>query len=138
MGTRTGPPSWDRRCKHWAAASVANLPCEVVIAHREYEAWFLAAIESLREHPTVRNDARFHPNPERHRDAKGQLEKRMQDRMSYQERIHQPAFSAKFSLPDAYRRSRSFRKLAHSFGLLVRSMGQDIGVWPPATWTEDV
>ena len=132
------PAELGPQVQHWAAASACNLPCEVVIAHREYEAWFLAAIESLRGHPTVRNDAGLHPNPERHRDAKGQLENRMQNRISYQERIHQPAFSAKFSLPDAYRWSRSFRKLTHSFGLLVRSMGQDIGVWPPATWTEDV
>ena len=32
----------------WAAAVATHIPCSVVIAHREYEAWFLAAIESLR------------------------------------------------------------------------------------------
>ena len=31
----------------WAAAVANNIPCGVVIAHREYEAWFLAAIEGL-------------------------------------------------------------------------------------------
>ena len=57
---------------------------------------------------------------------------------SYLERTDQPAFSAMFSLSDAYRRSRSFRKLVRSFGLLVRFMGQEIGAWPPAAWTEGV
>jgi len=32
----------------WAEAEARPLPCMVVLAHREYEAWFLAATESLR------------------------------------------------------------------------------------------
>ena len=120
----------------WAAAVANNIPCGVVIAHREYEAWFLAAIESLRGYRDVRHDAEPHLKPENPRGAKEQLEARMQANVSYPERTDQPAFSAKFSLSDAYRRSRSFRKLASSFGRLVSSMGKDIGVWPPAAWTE--
>ncbi len=81
-------------------------------------------------------DAEPHPEPERLRGAKEQLEARMHDGMSYLERIDQPALSELFSLSDAYRRSRSFRKLASSFGVLVRSMEQDMDVWPPAAWTE--
>ena len=53
---------------------------------------------------------------------------------TYTETTHQPAFSAMFSLSDDYRRSRSFRKLASSFGNLVRSMSRDPGAWPPAKW----
>ena len=34
------------------------------------------------------------------------------------------------------RLSRSFRRLADSFGHLVRAMGHDVGVWPPVAWTE--
>ena len=48
----------------------------------------------------------------------------------------QPAFSALFSLPDAYRGSRSFRKLTDSFANLVRAMEHDVGVWPPSAWTD--
>ncbi len=120
----------------WAAAVANNIPCGVVIAHREYEAWFLAAIESLRGYRGIIDDAELHLNPEDPRGAKEQLEARMQAGASYLERTDQPAFSAKFSLSDAYRRSRSFRKLTSSFGRLVSSMGEDIGVWPPAAWTE--
>ena len=121
----------------WATAAAGGVPCGVVIAHREYEAWFLAAIESLRGHG-VREDAELHLDPEGPRGAKEQLEARMHAGTSYLERTDQPAFSAMFSLSDAYRRSGSFRKLARSFGLLVRSMGQDIGAWPPTAWTGGV
>ncbi len=120
----------------WAVAVANNIPCGVVIAHREYEAWFLSAIESLRGYRDVRDDAELHLKPENPRDAKGQLEARMQADASYLATTDQPAFSAKFSLSDAYRRSRSFRKLASSFARLVSSMGEDIGVWPPVAWTE--
>lgn len=120
----------------WAAAVATHIPCSVVIAHREYEAWFLSAIESLRGHRGVLDDADPHLTPETPRDAKGQLEARMQADTSYLPTTDQPAFSATFSLSDAYRRSRSFQKLASSFGHLVSDMGEDIGVWPPAAWTE--
>ena len=87
----------------WAAEVAADTPCRVVLAHREYEAWFLAAIESLRGCRGVLIDAEPHPDPERPRGAKEQLEARMQPGASYLETTDQPAFSAVFSLPDAYR-----------------------------------
>ena len=62
----------------WATAAADGTPCQVVLAHREYEAWFLAAIESLRGRRGVLIDAARHPDPERHRGAKEQLESRMQ------------------------------------------------------------
>ena len=119
----------------WATAAADGTPCRVVLAHREYEAWFLAAIESLRGRRGIRNDAESHPAPENPRGAKEQLEARMQPGASYLETTDQPALSALFSLPAAYRRSRSFRKLADSFGNLVRAMGHEVVVWPPAAWT---
>ena len=122
----------------WAAEVADGTPCAVVLAHREYEAWFLAAIESLRGRRGVKTDAEPPPDSESPRGAKEQLEARMQPGASYLETADQPAFSATFSLPVAYRRSRSFRKLADSFGSLIRAMGHDIGAWPPAAWTENV
>ena len=67
----------------WAAAAADGTPCQVVLAHREYEAWFLAAIESLRGRRGVLIDAEPYPDPERHRGAKEQLESRMQPGGSY-------------------------------------------------------
>ena len=121
--------------QEWATAAAGDVPCRVVLAHREYEAWFLAAIESLRGHRNVRSDADPHPDPEKPRGAKEQLEARMRPGTIYLETLDQPAFSALFSLPCAYRRSRSFRKLASSFANLVRGMGHEVGVWPPPAWT---
>ena len=120
--------------QEWAAAEAGGVPCEVVIAHREYEAWFLAAVESLRGQRRIRSDAQPHPKPEQPRDAKGHLEGRMESGATYLETTDQPALSASFSFTDAYRHSRSFRKLAYAFGRLVGSMGQEVGEWPPAFW----
>ena len=121
----------------WAVEAAGGVPCGVVLAHREYEAWFLAAIESLRGHRGVRIDAEPHPNTENPRGAKEQLESRLRVGASYMETADQPALSARFSLPAVYRRSRSFRKLDTSFGNLVQSMGHDIDTWPPAAWKAD-
>ncbi len=118
----------------WATASAGGIPCEVVLAHREYEAWFLAAIESIRGRRGILSDAESHPSPEEPRGAKEQLEARMRAGTSYIETIDQPALSALFSMSDAYRRSRSFRKLTRSIGALLSSLQQDVGIWPPASW----
>ena len=118
----------------WATASAGGIPCEVVLAHREYEAWFLAAIESIRGRRGILSDAESHPSPEEPRGAKEQLEARMQAGISYIETTDQPALSALFSMSDAYRRSRSFRKLTRSIGALLSSLQQDVGTWPPPAW----
>lgn len=118
----------------WAAAAAGGLPCEVALPHREYEAWFLAAIESLRTHDLIKADAEPHPDPEEPRGAKEQLKERVATGRVYSPTTHQAALSASISLKLAYGRSRSFRKLTTSFGSLLRQMGQDIGAWPPEHW----
>ena len=47
----------------WANAAARGLPCAVCIAHREYESWFLATLDSLR-HKAIKADAQAHPQPE--------------------------------------------------------------------------
>jgi Domain of unknown function (DUF4276) len=90
---------------------------EIVVAYHEYESWFLAAADSLRAHPAVRNDAVAPSNPEGRRDAKGELEKLMLE--SYQETRHQPKFSALIDLKTAGNNSRSFRRLVHAVKTLA-------------------
>ena len=119
--------------REWAVAEAGPV-CEVVLAKREYEAWFLAAIESLRTHPSVRADARSHPDPEAPRGAKDKLEAMMH--ISYSETTHQPAFSKCFCMAAAYVRCRSFRKLISSFGRLMESLGADLSDWSPRGWQE--
>ena len=120
--------------RRWAVAEAGPAYCDVVLAKREYEAWFLATAESLSRHHSVRSDAQSHPDPESPRGAKGRLEAMMH--ISYSERTHQPAFSAVFCMAAAYARCRSFRKLTSSFGRLMERLGVDVAAWPPGAWRQ--
>ena len=132
-GDKDCPAEVGPKVQGWAAAAARHLPCEVVLPHREYEAWFLAAVESLRTHELIRTDAASHPDPEQPR-AKAHLKQRLAPGRTYSPTSHQAKLSALFSLEHAYRRCRSFRKLTTSFGSLLRAMDQDIGAWPPTHW----
>lgn len=92
--------------------SLVSVGVEIVIAYQEYESWFLAAAESLRVHPDVRDDAIAPANPEGRRGAKRELEKLMLE--SYKETRHQPKFSALIDLKTASKNSRSFRRMVHA------------------------
>ncbi|RXN90657.1 hypothetical protein C7R54_13735 [Achromobacter aloeverae] len=83
----------------------------VVLANREFEAWFIGAAASLEGHRGLRIGAHdLRMDPEQPRDAKGWLRERMANR-SYGETTDQPAFVARMDLQQAYDRCRSFRKL---------------------------
>jgi hypothetical protein len=84
-----------------------QLPFSVVVVcpKPEYEAWFLASLESI--HP-----AHFYnDDPEGKRDAKGWLGKNF----GYKPTHHQSSYTHQFDLVLAYHRSRSFRRLHHAF-----------------------
>ena len=122
------------KVKRWAQAAAGKTPCEVVIAYREYETWFLAALESLRGKCHIADDALAPANPELKRDAKGELEKFMPSGASYAPAIHQQKLSAVFDMSLAHQRNRSFRKLTKAVGDLLQQLGQPIPSWPPAGW----
>ena len=118
----------------WAREAAAGKPCEVVIAYREYETWFLAALESLRGQYGIANDATAPENLESRRDAKGALEEFMPTDRAYSETGDQPAMSAVFDMRLAHRRNRSFRKLVKAIGDLLAQLRQPLPSWPPAGW----
>lgn len=94
-----------------ARAVVPHRRVAVVLANREFEAWFIAAASSL---DGVRNFA-LRPgdeavNPELPRNAKGWMGDRIVGG-GYRETTDQPAFAARFDLSVCMERSRSFRKL---------------------------
>jgi hypothetical protein len=101
-----------------AHAVVPHRRVSVVLAKREYEAWFVAAAASLQG----RRGFTFDPNeivdPEAPRDAKGWMRARMISR-AYGETTDQPAFSALIDLALAHERSRSFRKLCSDWDLQI-------------------
>jgi Domain of unknown function (DUF4276) len=86
-----------------------EIPTSVVLAEREYEAWFLAAAASLAGINTLPHDLQNHPNPEEKRNAKGWLNERMADK--YSEVRHQPSFTNQFNLQMARDGAQSFDKL---------------------------
>jgi len=87
----------------------------VVLANREYEAWFIAAAKSLsgyRGFSLAKGEEVA--DPDRPRNAKGWMGERMG---GYSETLDQPAFSAIMDLQLAFDRSRSFRKLCTEWRL---------------------
>ena len=93
-----------------ANACVPNTRVSVVLANREYEAWFIAAAESLDGHRGFVFNPDRHTDAEVPRNAKGWVGACMQGG-TYRETTDQPALSARLNLQLAYDRSRSFRKL---------------------------
>lgn len=120
--------------QRWANEESAPVPSAVVMANREYEAWFLASIDSLRGRRRIRNDAAFSLNPEVPRAAKHELEQCMIEGSTYSETVDQPALSSLFELQQAYAKSRSFRRLVNAFCLLAMQLGNAPIDWPPASW----
>lgn len=93
-----------------AMAYIPHRRISVVLANKEYEAWFIAAANSLHGYRG------FHFNPadvvdaEVPRNAKGWMADRMANHI-YGETTDQPAFSARMDLEETFGGSRSFRKL---------------------------
>jgi hypothetical protein len=103
----------------WLKQGQDNTPValEIVIAWKEYEAWILAAIESLRGHKYVRDDATAPDKAEGKRDAKGELTKLMVE--TYRPTRHQAKFSAQIDLEMARANSRSFCRMVHAIETLA-------------------
>lgn len=92
-----------------AQEHVPHRRISVVLANREYEAWFLASADSLHGRRGFSFDNPQNFEPERPRDAKGWMKDRMVK--GYRPTTDQPAFSALMDLNLARQNSRSFRKL---------------------------
>lgn len=126
----------DDDCPVEVASTVADRLAEVapdiegcvVVAQREYEAWFLGAIESLRGRRDIAIDAASDPNPEGWRGAKEEVTRRMAGSRAYASRADQPALTAIFAMEDAYRTCRSFRRMISAFGQMAGLSKDD---WPP-------
>lgn len=118
----------------WGQAEAETIPCEVVAVTREYEAWFISAVESLRGVRGVSPQAISHPAPETVRNAKGVLQVCMVPGSFYSSRVDQAALTANLDLGEAHRRCRSLRKMVKAFGVLAHGAGTPIQNWPPAGW----
>lgn len=100
----------------WARAERGDRRIAVVLANREFEAWFLAATDSLVVAGKLPAGTAPPRNPEAIADPKGWLSTAMGRR--YSETIDQPAFAACFDLAAA-RSCLSFAKLTRSVAALL-------------------
>jgi len=82
----------------------------IVLAHQEFEAWFLAAASSLRGRCGLNEAIEDHDFPETVADCKGWLARWKPAAFKYSETVDQVALAATFDLELA-KRARSFRKL---------------------------
>jgi hypothetical protein len=128
------PKTLAEQVRNWAKEAAGTVPCDVVIAYREYETWFLAAVESLRGKYGIRVDAAAPEDPEARRDAKGALEAFMPANRAYSETGDQPGMSNAFDMGLAYRRNRSFRKFVKTIGDILTQMNLAMQPWPPTQW----
>jgi len=117
-----------------AREAASGKPCAVVIANREYEAWFLAGMEALWGRCRIAPGAVSHPDPESVRGAKEELERHMPPGASYSPPVDQAKLTAHLDFERAYRKCRSFRKLVKAFGALAAALGAVPTAWPPAAW----
>lgn len=86
-----------------------DVPMAVVLAKREYEAWFLAAAESIRGHRGLPDHLSAPDAPEEIRGAKEWLSRQMPPGESYSPTTDQAALTAVFDM-EAARRADSFDK----------------------------
>jgi len=86
----------------------------VVLANREFEAWFIAAARSLQGFRGFSSATNEHMQAETLRNAKGWIREHMQGG-TYSEILDQPAFAARIDLQQAFENSRSFRKLCNEW-----------------------
>jgi len=106
-----------------AKAVAPHVPLAVVIANREYEAWFLASLTSIRAKSLLPNNTRLQfngpLNPESPRDCKGLIAKLMGCR--YEETVHQLKLTKGLTFsPRAKYRSPSYGKLLRDLERITR------------------
>ncbi|ASF45945.1 DUF4276 family protein [Methylovulum psychrotolerans] len=99
---------------------VPDRKISIILANKEYEAWFIAArdsLDGLRGFSITHGD---NPEPEGIRDAKKWLGSRIKEG-KYREITDQPAFSASMDLQQAKDNSRSFLKLCSEWQKNINS-----------------
>jgi hypothetical protein len=114
-------PTLHGRC----VSARSDVPVSVVLAKREFEAWFVAAAESLAGQRDLPHDLSAPDEPESIRGAKEWLSSHMPAGRAYSPTIDQPALAATFDLASTRHTSPSFDKLYRELERLLRSGRQE-------------
>lgn len=129
------PKNLKESIENWAREEDSRIRCHVVVAVREYEAWFLAALESLRGVSGISHDAVSYPEPESVGGAAEKLRKLMPPNRTYSKPVDQLEMTKKFELAEAYRCCRSFKRMADVVVRLASELGVSLETWPPPEWS---
>ena len=97
-----------------------DLAISVVLASKEFEAWFIAAARSLRGVCRLPEDLEPPPDPEEIRGAKEWLSRHMPPHQPYAETTDQPAMAQRFDMQLA-RAADSFDKCYREIDRLLRA-----------------
>jgi hypothetical protein len=99
-----------------------DLPTTVVLAHREFEAWFLGSAESIAGRRHLSANLQSHPSPESVRGCKEWLADRMPRDKGYDEVSDQPALTQLFDLDRARKSCPSFEKCDRELWWLIQQV----------------
>ncbi|MBA4420606.1 MAG: hypothetical protein C0391_05615 [Anaerolinea sp.] len=118
----------DDGCPKIEALSLANeirhtyhftYPTCVVLAHCEYESWFLASLDTIAGNCDIPEGLSSSSLAENRRGAKECLTRLMPPGIAYKETYHQVRMTQFIDLNLAQTRSRSFRRLCHAISQLI-------------------
>jgi hypothetical protein len=98
----------------------------VVLANREFEAWFLAAAPSLAGIRGLAPDLKAHPDPENPRGCKEWLTHQRIDGQRYRPAADQSALAAAFDLTLARQNSPSFDKFCRDLERLLTAVSREV------------
>jgi hypothetical protein len=112
-----GPVLLDRIRK-----SRSDLPTSLVLAHREFEAWFLGSAGSIAGKRKLPPNLQPHPAPETVRGCKEWLSRQMPRGQAYDEVHDQPALTAVFDLDAAKASCPSFEKCHREISILLQQV----------------
>ena len=101
-------------------------PVTIVLAKREYEAWFLASLDTIKGNSGIPETASLTGNVEDIANPKQQLTAFMPPGQAYKETSHQAPFSQYIDLDQAHANSRSFRRLCHAVEELVDAIDSQL------------
>jgi hypothetical protein len=111
-------PAWLKR----AQTARPDLLIRLVLAHKEYESWFVAAAESLRGVRGLPDDLSSPANPEGIRGAKEWLTQQMPGRSPYSPVPDQAILTSVFDLDLARQRSPSFDKCYREISAMLHAL----------------
>jgi len=106
-------------------------PVAIVVANREYEAWFLASLDTIKGQRNIAPDCVFLGDIEARRDAKGWISDQMPRGKNYRETVDQIALTQKIDIELAYQKSRSFKRLVDAVSWLIDPTNADAAVVSP-------